>query len=99
MEAESPTVLVLRGGAARYWPGHSAVIWLASQVPLGLPQRDGYSPSPRGLGSITRDGTIGRAPPSTSAPAILASVPEFSCKTPGPARARASSRGALIATG
>jgi hypothetical protein len=43
MDAESPTVLVLRGGTARYWPGHRAVIWLSSQVPLGFPQRDGMS--------------------------------------------------------
>src|SRR5690348_8024113 len=59
MDAEPPTVLVRRGVGGWYCPVHRAVVWLASQVPLGLPQGDGYSPSTRELGAIpTR---VGRA--------------------------------------
>ena len=65
MDAEPPTVLVWRGGTARYWPRHRAVMWLTSQVPLGLPQRDGYEPSTRELGAITDDGTTPRGVAST----------------------------------
>ena len=40
-------------------------MWLTSQVPLGLPQGDGYEPSTRELGAINHDGTTPRSVAST----------------------------------